>query len=292
MPGMSGLETTRRIRGLGGPAAAVPIVALTASIMSGGPGRLHRGRDERHAGQAGRAARTAGRHRAACLAAPVRAIRRSLPPRRRPSRPCRRSCRPPGWTSCARHCPPTRWPIWSRSACSICPSASTLLLEAVRQQDDGPDRRPRPCHGGHVGGIRDGHAGGQAARADAGACGRTPDAAGALAEELEADTVPRRRRAARGLPDRNGLSVQAMLTRRRDHACMLSPATLAAFSTGMAQPGFGQTSSVHRVRCGRYPAAAARIADGTSDPSRHPARDGDATPSRLLPRGSLLDLSV
>ena len=33
MPGMSGLDTTRRIRGLGGPAATVPIVAMTASIF-------------------------------------------------------------------------------------------------------------------------------------------------------------------------------------------------------------------------------------------------------------------
>jgi CheY-like chemotaxis protein len=32
MPGMDGLETTQRIRGLGGPAAHVPILALTASV--------------------------------------------------------------------------------------------------------------------------------------------------------------------------------------------------------------------------------------------------------------------
>ena len=37
MPGMSGLDTTQRIRGLGGPAATVPIIALTATF-SGGSG--------------------------------------------------------------------------------------------------------------------------------------------------------------------------------------------------------------------------------------------------------------
>ena len=36
MPGMDGLETTQRIRGLGGPAAHVPIIALTASVDADG----------------------------------------------------------------------------------------------------------------------------------------------------------------------------------------------------------------------------------------------------------------
>jgi hypothetical protein len=82
-----------------------------------------------------------------------------------------------------------------------------------------------------------------------------------------------------------------MLTRRRDAVAMLSPATLAAFSTGVAQTGLGQASPVHRVRAvGAQPAQPAP----SSSPSSlaPPARDGDATPGRPLPRGSLLDLSV
>jgi hypothetical protein len=72
---------------------------------------------------------------------------------------------------------------------------------------------------------------------------------------------------------------------------MLSPTALAAFSVGVAQPSSGQTNSVHRVRSvgpqqGQPPSPAAQ-ATGTPQ-----VRDGDAAPSRLLPRGSLLDLSV
>jgi signal transduction histidine kinase/CheY-like chemotaxis protein len=35
MPGMDGIETTRRIRELGGPCAVVPIIALTANVING-----------------------------------------------------------------------------------------------------------------------------------------------------------------------------------------------------------------------------------------------------------------
>jgi signal transduction histidine kinase len=35
MPGMDGIETTRRIRELGGPYAALPIIALTANVING-----------------------------------------------------------------------------------------------------------------------------------------------------------------------------------------------------------------------------------------------------------------
>jgi hypothetical protein len=83
------------------------------------------------------------------------------------------------------------------------------------------------------------------------------------------------------------MSIQTILMRRRDSACMLSPATLAAFSTGAAQSVFGQANPVHRVR-----SVGAQAQPVTPAPLTPPARDSDATPGRPLPRGSLLDLSV
>jgi hypothetical protein len=123
------------------------------------------------------------------------------------------------------------------------------------------------------------------------AMGRTPNSADASGRRAGGRPVPRRRRHARDLSHRNGLSVQAMSIFWSDHACMLSPATLSAFSTGIAQSGFGQTGPVHRVRGvgTQLPQSASPAAPAILAPS---ARDGDATPGRPLPRGSLLDLSV
>jgi hypothetical protein len=84
------------------------------------------------------------------------------------------------------------------------------------------------------------------------------------------------------------MSIQPMLMRRRDNASMLSPATLAAFSAGAAQSGFGPANPVHRVRS----VAAQPAQPATPAPLTPPVRDGEATPGRTLPRGSLLDLSV
>ncbi|HME25653.1 MAG TPA: hypothetical protein VKI44_30685 [Acetobacteraceae bacterium] len=79
--------------------------------------------------------------------------------------------------------------------------------------------------------------------------------------------------------------------RLRDHARMLSPGSLAAVSTGMAQLGFVQANPVHRARAvGAQPAQpGSATAPATLAP---PARGGDIAPGQPLPRGSLLDLSV
>ena len=70
---------------------------------------------------------------------------------------------------------------------------------------------------------------------------------------------------------------------------MLSPASLAAFSSGALQPALGQAAPVQRVRS----TAPQPVQPPAPQPSlAPPGRDGDAPPNRLLPRGSLLDLSV
>jgi hypothetical protein len=68
---------------------------------------------------------------------------------------------------------------------------------------------------------------------------------------------------------------------------MLSPASLSAFSTGPTQPGSGAMRPVQRVRA--VLAQPIQPAAATASPR---TGDGDATPNRILPRGSLLDLSV
>jgi hypothetical protein len=71
---------------------------------------------------------------------------------------------------------------------------------------------------------------------------------------------------------------------------MLSPATLSAFSAGIARSGLAQPP-VHRVRAvgTQLPQPASPTAPATLAPS---AREGAAMPGQPLPRGSLLDLSV
>lgn len=72
---------------------------------------------------------------------------------------------------------------------------------------------------------------------------------------------------------------------------MLSPSTLAVFSGGVAQSGLGQARPIRPVRAvgtlqqqSTAPATRSAVAPAT--------RDGSSLPNRVLPRGSLLDLSV
>jgi hypothetical protein len=72
---------------------------------------------------------------------------------------------------------------------------------------------------------------------------------------------------------------------------MLSPISLGAFSDGVAQAGLGHARPVQRVRAVASPQPQPNSA--STPPAVAPAaRDGDSVPNRLLPRGSLLDLSV
>jgi len=72
---------------------------------------------------------------------------------------------------------------------------------------------------------------------------------------------------------------------------MLSPSSLAAFSAGIAQSGFGRTQAVQGVRAvgSQQPQSTSPAAPLAAAPT---ARDSGAVPNQLLPRGSLLDLSV
>jgi hypothetical protein len=71
---------------------------------------------------------------------------------------------------------------------------------------------------------------------------------------------------------------------------MLSASSLAAFSVGVAQPGFAQASPIQRVRAlGTQPS---RPTAQTMPAIAGPGRDGDPAQGRILPRGPLLDLSV
>jgi len=72
---------------------------------------------------------------------------------------------------------------------------------------------------------------------------------------------------------------------------MLSPTTLAAFSANAAQLGFAPANPVQRVQSVTQQAAPTRTpaVPAMLSPS---GRDGANLPSRQLPRGSLLDMSV
>jgi hypothetical protein len=74
-------------------------------------------------------------------------------------------------------------------------------------------------------------------------------------------------------------------------AGMLSPGSLSAFSSGAAQPGFGAPRPVQRVRAvAEQPAQLAAPMAQVAAPAR--TSEGGMAPNRILPRGSLLDLSV
>ena len=66
MPGTNGLEATRRIRALGGPASRVPVLALTANVSREDRQQCLRGGHERPARQADRAGGVHGRDPAPC----------------------------------------------------------------------------------------------------------------------------------------------------------------------------------------------------------------------------------
>ena len=70
MPGMSGLDTVRQIRALGGPAASSANRGTDRKHLSRRSGGLRGSRNERYAGQASYVARSAGGHRPLRMAEP------------------------------------------------------------------------------------------------------------------------------------------------------------------------------------------------------------------------------
>jgi hypothetical protein len=74
-----------------------------------------------------------------------------------------------------------------------------------------------------------------------------------------------------------------------DTARMLSPTSLAAFSSAPVLAGSGAVRSVQRARA-VAPQPTQPAAPMASASPR--ASEGDTTSNRILPRGSLLDLSV
>ena len=85
--------------------------------------------------------------------------------------------------------------------------------------------------------------------------------------------------------------VQSFLTRRVHHSRMLSLSSLSAFSSSVAQAALGGANPVQRVRSTDAPATQPALS-ARSSATAPVGGEGAGTPNRVLPRGSLLDLSV
>jgi hypothetical protein len=85
--------------------------------------------------------------------------------------------------------------------------------------------------------------------------------------------------------------VQSFLTPRVHHSRMLSLSSLSAFSSSVAQAALGGANPVQRVRSSESPATQPALV--ARSPATVPAgAEGAGPANRVLPRGSLLDLSV
>jgi hypothetical protein len=72
---------------------------------------------------------------------------------------------------------------------------------------------------------------------------------------------------------------------------MLSLSSLSAFSSGVAQAALGRANPVQRVRSTDAPTTQPAVT-ARSSATALAVGEGAGTPNRVLPRGSLLDLSV